>query len=58
MVFFIELFNQPTDNLTGSVEVQCAIAYGHRMGSGSPAFTDSSGSLGIGASKVIYGQKF
>lgn len=54
--FFVELFNQPTDNLTGSVEVQCSIAYGHRMGSGSPAFTDSSGSLGIGASKVIYGQ--
>ena len=54
--FFIELFNQPTDNLTGSVDVQCSIAYGHRMGSGSPAFTDNTGSLGIGASKVIYGQ--
>ena len=26
------------------------------MGSGSPAFTDNTGSLGIGASKVIYGQ--
>jgi len=54
--FFIELYNEPTQNLTSSVEVQCSIAYGHRFGSGSPAFTDNTGSLGIGASKVIYSQ--
>ena len=37
-------------------EVQYAVAYGHRNGSGSPDFTNDTGSFGKGGSRTIYGQ--
>ena len=52
--FFIEVFNKATTDTTS--QVQYAVAYGNRLGSGSPDFTNDIGSLGIGASKVIYNQ--
>tara|TARA_Y100000592_G_scaffold85719_1_gene138146 strand:- start:2070 stop:3167 length:1098 start_codon:yes stop_codon:yes gene_type:complete len=52
--FFIEVFN--TASTSPLTEVQYSVAYGHRHGSGSPNFTDDTGSLGIGASRVIYNQ--
>jgi hypothetical protein len=52
--FFIEVYNEATSST--SAEVQYAIAYGHKNGSGSLDFTNDTGSFGIGASKVIYNQ--
>tara|TARA_Y100001938_G_scaffold109788_1_gene150123 strand:- start:182 stop:1312 length:1131 start_codon:yes stop_codon:yes gene_type:complete len=52
--FFIEVSNEATTEATS--EVQYAVAYGHRHGTGSPNFTDDTGSFGIGASRVIYNQ--
>jgi len=52
--FYLNVFN---DNpITASAEVQYAISYGHRVGSGSPDFTNDSGSMGYNASRIIYGQ--
>ena len=52
--FFIEVFNKvPTDT---TAQVQYAVAYGHKHGSGSPDFTNDIGSFGIGASRVTYNQ--
>ena len=53
-MFYIDVYN----NVTGSVdaEVQMALAYGNHKGSGSPDFTNDTGSLGVGASRVVYGQ--
>ena len=53
-MFFIDVYNAATSS-AGS-EVQFSIAYGNHLGSGSPDFTNDTGSLGIGASRVIYGQ--
>ena len=52
--FFIEVSNKDTSDVTA--EVQYAVAYGHRHGSGSPNFTDDTGSFGLGASRVTYNQ--
>ena len=52
--FFIEVFNG--DSSLDASEVQYALAYGHRVGSGSPDFTNDTGSFGLGASRVIYNQ--
>ena len=52
--FFIEVFNKVATDLTS--QVQYAVAYGNRVGSGSPDFTNDIGSFGIGASIVIYNQ--
>ena len=52
--FFIEVFNEVTSST--SAEVQYALAYGNRLGSGSPDFTNDTGSFGLGASRVIYNQ--
>ena len=53
-MFYIDVYN----TLTGSIsaEVQLGLAYGNYLGSGSPDFTNDTGSLGIGASRVTYGQ--
>ena len=53
-MFYIDVYNA----ITGSTdaEVQMAIAYGNHKGSGSPDFTNDTGSLGVGASRVVYGQ--
>ena len=52
--FFINVFNEATSST--SAEVQYAIAYGHRHGSGSPDFTNDTGSFGLSAARVIYNQ--
>ena len=38
-----------------SAELQYSVAYGNRLGSGSPDFTNDSGSHGQNASRVTYG---
>ena len=52
--FFIEVLDKPTTDTTA--QVQYAVAYGHRLGSGSPDFTNDIGSFGFGASRTIYNQ--
>ena len=52
--FFIEVHNEATSSTTS--EVQYAVAYGHKAGSGSPDFTNDTGSFGLGASRVTYNQ--
>ena len=53
-MFHIDVYNAVTGST--SAEVQFGVAYGNKVGSGSPDFTNDTGSLGIGASKVVYGQ--
>ena len=53
--FFIDVYNaDPASDTTA--EVQYSVAYGNRLGSGSPAFTDDTGSIGISAARVVYNQ--
>ena len=52
--FYIEVYNAATSSTVS--EVQYALSYGHRNGSGSPDFTNDTGSFGLGASRVIYNQ--
>ena len=57
--FFISIWNKESASagVTNSdAEVQYTISYGHRAGSGSPDFTNDTGSFGLGASRVIYNQ--
>ena len=53
-LFYIDVYNAITSSTTA--EVQMSLAYGNHKGSGSPDFTNDTGSLGVGASRVIYGQ--
>ena len=53
-LFYIDVYNAVTSSTTA--EVQFACAYGNHKGSGSPDFTNDTGSLGVGASRVVYGQ--
>ena len=53
-MFYIDVYNAVTSSTTS--EVQFSLAYGNHLGSGSPDFTNDTGSLGVGASRVIYGQ--
>jgi len=53
-MFYIDVYNTTTGSI--SAEIQLGLAYGNHVGSGSPDFTNDTGSLGIGASKVVYGQ--
>ena len=52
--FFIDVHNKVTTDITS--QVQYAVAYGNRVGSGSPDFTNDIGSFGFGASRAIYNQ--
>ena len=52
--FYINVFHKEASN--SDAEVQYAIAYGHKNGSGSPDFTNDTGSFGKGASRCVYGQ--
>jgi hypothetical protein len=53
-MFYIDVYNTITGSI--SAEVQLGLAYGNYLGSGSPDFTNDTGSLGIGASRITYGQ--
>jgi len=52
---YIDIYNSHpvTDS---AAEIQYSIAYGHKAGSGSPDFTNDTGSFGLGASRVTYNQ--
>ena len=62
------VFNSPTSSgqfyldvlqalsSSNTAETQYAVAYGNRVGSGSPDFTNDTGSFGIGASRSVYNQ--
>ena len=52
--FFIEVSNEATTEATS--EVQYAVAYGHKAGSGSLDFTNDTGAIGNSPSRVIYNQ--
>ena len=52
--FFIEVYNGASSDAAS--EVQYAISYGHKEGSGSLDFTNDTGSFGLSATKVIYNQ--
>ena len=63
-----QLFNSPTSSANfylnvfqtastdDTAEVQYSVAYGNRKGSGSPDFTNDTGSMGMSPSKTIYSQ--
>ena len=53
--FFINVYNLEPDT-NDTAEVQYALAYGNKLGSGSPDFTNDTGSFGLGASRTIYNQ--
>jgi len=52
--FKIDVYNEVTSST--SAEVQYAISYGHRRGSGSLDFTNDTGSFGFSATRDIYSQ--
>jgi len=52
--FYLDVFQAVTSSTTA--EIQYAVAYGNRVGSGSPDFTNDTGSFGLGASRTIYNQ--
>ena len=52
--FYINVLNEQSQST--STEVQYAVSFGNRLGSGSPDFTNDTGSFGLGASRVIYNQ--
>ena len=52
--FFIEVYNEPTSSANS--EVQYAVVYGNRLGSGALDFTNDTGSFGLNAARVIYNQ--
>ncbi len=52
--FYLDIFQEISSSATA--EIQYAVAYGNRVGSGSPDFTNDTGSFGIGASRAVYNQ--
>ena len=52
--FFLDVYNEVSTSANS--EVQYSIAYGHRYGSGSPDFTNDTGSFGLSATRVNYNQ--
>ena len=54
--FFINVYHLATSSASPTAEVQYAVSYGHSAGSGSPDFTNDTGSFGLGASRCVYNQ--
>jgi hypothetical protein len=63
--FYLNVYHKSTDPLHSSnvsndqsedAEVQFSCGYGNRHGSGSPDFTNDTGSFGKSAARVVYGQ--
>jgi len=52
--FYVDVLQELSSSATA--EVQYAVAYGNRVGSGSPDFTNDTGSFGVGASRAVYNQ--
>ena len=58
-MFYINVYHKPTTGHASpddDAEVQCALAYGNKNGSGSRDFTNDTGSFGKNAARCIYGQ--
>tara|TARA_R110001592_G_scaffold37424_3_gene124839 strand:- start:3647 stop:4768 length:1122 start_codon:yes stop_codon:yes gene_type:complete len=64
--FYLNVFHKSTDpafytltsttDASADAEVQFSVGYGNRLGSGSPDFTNDTGSFGKSAARVVYGQ--
>ena len=54
--FYINVYNLDTGSESPTAEVQYAVAYGHKAGSGSPDFTNDTGSFGLSATRTVYSQ--
>ena len=54
MQFYIDAYNAVSTST--AAQVQYSLAYGHRHGSGSPDFTNDTGSFGFSATRVNYNQ--
>ena len=52
--FYINAFDKVATDT--AAEVQFAVAYGHKAGSGSPDFTNDTGSFGLNSSRTVYSQ--
>ena len=52
--YYLDVFDK--DPSSSLAEVQFAAAYGHKAGSGSPDFTNDTGSFGLNASRTVYSQ--
>ncbi len=52
--FYLDVYDK--DPSSSLAEVQFAAAYGHKAGSGSPDFTNDTGSFGLNASRTVYSQ--
>ena len=49
-------FSNSVNDSSEDAEVQFSVGYGNRLGSGSPDFTNDTGSFGKSAARVVYGQ--
>ena len=59
--FFIDVYDKPVESGTSytadsTTEVQYSVAFGHRAGSGSPDFTNDTGSFGLSSTRTTYNQ--
>ena len=54
--FYMDIYHKDIDDGNTDAEVQFAIAYGNRFGSGSKRFTDEEGSKEFTAAKSVYNQ--
>ena len=59
--FYIDIYDKPYETGTtytadATAEVQYSIAFGHRAGSGSPDFTNDTGSFGLSSTRTTYNQ--
>ena len=52
--FYLNVYDK--DPSSSAAEIQMALTYGHRNGSGSPDFTNDTGSFGLNASRTVYSQ--
>ena len=54
--YYIEVYNTADPDNSDSAEIQYAISYGHRAGSGSEDINDGAGAEGYNSSRAIYSQ--
>ena len=61
--FYIDVYDKPYETYAGggytadtTTEVQYPVAFGHRAGSGSPDFTNDTGSFGLSSTRTTYNQ--
>ena len=53
--FFIDVYNEHTSSVSGGIH-QYSLAFGHHAGSGSPDFTNDTGSFGLSSTRTTYSQ--